>query len=76
MVADSFVKTLMGVYHHRIAYPGYDFNRPGAPSMLSQLGPAADAPNGDGKPPGSSAGPSPTTETKEATTGVRGVSGD
>ncbi len=28
MVSDSFVKTLIGIHHHRIAYPGYDFNRP------------------------------------------------
>jgi hypothetical protein len=44
--------------------------------MLSQLGPAADAPNGDGNLPGSKAEPAAATETKEAKTGVRGVSGD
>jgi hypothetical protein len=76
MVADSFVKTLMGVYHHRIAYPGYDFNRPGAPSMLSQLGPAADAPNGDGKLSGPGSEPAAANEAKEAETGARRVSGD
>ena len=27
MVADSFVKTLLGMQHHRISYPGYDFNK-------------------------------------------------
>jgi putative nucleotidyltransferase with HDIG domain len=26
MVAESFVKVLTGIHHHRIAYPGYDFN--------------------------------------------------
>jgi cyclic-di-AMP phosphodiesterase PgpH len=40
MVADSFVKVLMGIHHHRIAYPGYDFNRAGAPAVLSQVTPA------------------------------------
>jgi putative nucleotidyltransferase with HDIG domain len=28
-VADSFVKVLTGIHHHRIAYPGYDFERAG-----------------------------------------------
>ncbi|HXG91254.1 MAG TPA: HDIG domain-containing protein [Blastocatellia bacterium] len=42
IVADSFVKALMGIHHHRITYPGYDFNRAGAPAMLDQTGPAAD----------------------------------
>ena len=27
IVASSFVKTLMGIHHHRIAYPGFDFNQ-------------------------------------------------
>jgi hypothetical protein len=27
MVAESFVKTLLGMQHHRISYPGYDFNK-------------------------------------------------
>jgi cyclic-di-AMP phosphodiesterase PgpH len=40
IVAESFVKVLMGIHHHRIAYPGYDFNRAGAPAMLAQAGPA------------------------------------
>jgi putative nucleotidyltransferase with HDIG domain len=40
LVADSFVKVLMGIHHHRIAYPGYDFNRAGAPAVLSQVTPA------------------------------------
>jgi putative nucleotidyltransferase with HDIG domain len=34
IVAESFVKVLMGIHHHRIAYPGYDFNRVGAPAIL------------------------------------------
>ena len=29
IVADSFVKVLMGIHHHRITYPGYDFNQTG-----------------------------------------------
>jgi putative nucleotidyltransferase with HDIG domain len=37
VVADSFVKTLMGIHHHRIAYPGYDFNQ------LSRVAPAVEA---------------------------------
>jgi putative nucleotidyltransferase with HDIG domain len=37
MVAESFVKALMGIHHHRIAYPGYDFNRSAAPAPLPQL---------------------------------------
>jgi putative nucleotidyltransferase with HDIG domain len=43
LVADSFVKVLMGIHHHRIAYPGYDFNRAGAPGLISQASPAARA---------------------------------
>ncbi|HMG35275.1 MAG TPA: HDIG domain-containing protein [Blastocatellia bacterium] len=39
-VADSFVKVLMGIHHHRIAYPGYDFSRPGPVSVM----PAASKP--------------------------------
>ena len=27
MVAESFVKTLLAIQHHRISYPGYDFNK-------------------------------------------------
>jgi putative nucleotidyltransferase with HDIG domain len=41
LVADSFVKVLTGIHHHRIAYPGYDFNRAGAPGLISQVPPAA-----------------------------------
>lgn len=29
IVAESFVKVLTGIHHHRIAYPGYDFDRMG-----------------------------------------------
>ncbi len=32
IVAESFVKSVMGIHHHRIAYPGYDFNRSGTPA--------------------------------------------
>ena len=32
IVAESFVKAVMGIHHHRIAYPGYDFNRSGTPA--------------------------------------------
>lgn len=37
IVAESFVKVLMGIHHHRIAYPGYDFNQ------LSKVAPAVEA---------------------------------
>ena len=37
LVADSFVKVLMGIHHHRIAYPGYDFNRTGTPAVPAPL---------------------------------------
>jgi hypothetical protein len=43
LVADSFVKVLVGIHHHRIAYPGYDFNRAGAPALLSQVAPIEEA---------------------------------
>jgi putative nucleotidyltransferase with HDIG domain len=43
IVAESFVKVLVGIHHHRIAYPGYDFNRAGAPALLSQVAPAEEA---------------------------------
>src|SRR6185295_19404644 len=36
VVAESFVKVLMGIHHHRIAYPGYDFNQ------LSRVTPAVE----------------------------------
>lgn len=41
LVSDSFVKVVMGIHHHRIAYPGYDFNRAGTQSVLSQITPVA-----------------------------------
>ncbi|HJQ25105.1 MAG TPA: HDIG domain-containing protein [Blastocatellia bacterium] len=51
IVADSFVKVLMGIHHHRIAYPGYDFNRAGAPAVLSQVTPAEVAAATSGEAP-------------------------
>ncbi len=44
VVAESFVKVLMGIHHHRIAYPGYDFNQ------LSQVAPAVEAFDSGGIP--------------------------
>jgi putative nucleotidyltransferase with HDIG domain len=41
LVAESFVKVLTGIHHHRIAYPGYDFNRAGTPGLASEVTPAA-----------------------------------
>jgi putative nucleotidyltransferase with HDIG domain len=67
LVADSFVKTLMGMHHHRIAYPGYDFNRTGTPAMLAQTGPAADvAAEVDGPAAIQIAPPPASPEAKEA----------
>ena len=37
LVAESFVKVLMGIHHHRIAYPGYNFNQ------LSKVAPSVEA---------------------------------
>ena len=44
VVAGSFVKVLMGIHHHRIAYPGYDFNQ------LSKVAPAVEAFDSGGIP--------------------------
>jgi cyclic-di-AMP phosphodiesterase PgpH len=44
IVAESFVKVLMGIHHHRIAYPGFDFNQ------LSQVAPAVEAFDSGGHP--------------------------
>jgi len=44
VVAESFVKVLMGIHHHRIAYPGYDFNQ------LSKVAPAVEAFDSGGIP--------------------------
>jgi cyclic-di-AMP phosphodiesterase PgpH len=41
IVAESFVKVLAGIHHHRIAYPGYDFNRMGTAGSLPQDTPAS-----------------------------------
>jgi putative nucleotidyltransferase with HDIG domain len=46
-VAESFVKVLTGIHHHRIAYPGYDFERAGQhtagfePALAAAAAPAA-----------------------------------
>jgi membrane-associated HD superfamily phosphohydrolase len=34
IVSDSFCKVLMGIHHHRISYPGYDFNQTARGSVL------------------------------------------
>jgi membrane-associated HD superfamily phosphohydrolase len=38
IVAESFVKVLTGIHHHRIDYPGYDFDKvvPGASRLLGR----------------------------------------
>ncbi|MBI3653551.1 MAG: HDIG domain-containing protein [Acidobacteria bacterium] len=63
LVAQSFVKTLMGIQHHRISYPGYDFNRPTASSKNietnQQIG------GSEGKPKASTRGGA-KTEAKKA----------
>jgi len=38
------VKVLMGIHHHRIAYPGFDFNQ------LSRVAPAVEAFDSGGIP--------------------------
>lgn len=40
LVAESFVKVLMGIHHHRITYPGYDFNRASAAPQPRRESPA------------------------------------
>ncbi|HKP86247.1 MAG TPA: HDIG domain-containing protein [Blastocatellia bacterium] len=50
IVAENFVKVLMGIHHHRIAYPGYDFNRGSAPASPRPVAPA-DAPIAAGAEP-------------------------
>lgn len=57
LVGESFVKVLMGIHHHRIAYPGYDFNR------LSQVAPAVEAFDSGSHP---AAGAKPPTKLREA----------
>jgi putative nucleotidyltransferase with HDIG domain len=37
IIVDSFVKVLTAIHHHRIAYPGYDFNRMGMDMMPEGL---------------------------------------
>jgi putative nucleotidyltransferase with HDIG domain len=37
IVEDSFVRVLMGIHHHRIAYPGFDFSRPTTGSLLAEV---------------------------------------
>jgi putative nucleotidyltransferase with HDIG domain len=63
IVAESFVKVLMGIHHHRIAYPGYDFNRAGASTMLA---PTADAPGIAAQPAIASVEASPSADLREA----------
>jgi putative nucleotidyltransferase with HDIG domain len=43
VVAESFVRTLMGIHHHRITYPGFDFNRTTTPTTVPQIAPATEA---------------------------------
>ena len=66
IVAESFVKVLMGIHHHRIAYPGYDFNRAGAPAMLAEGGLAAEAASADARLASASAEASQAAELREA----------
>jgi hypothetical protein len=41
LISDSFVRKLESVFHHRIAYPGYEFNKDDKPG---DSGPAKDLP--------------------------------
>jgi len=59
VVAESFVKVLMGIHHHRIAYPGYDFNQ------LSKVAPSVEAFDSGGIP-AMTAKPDQPTKLREA----------
>jgi hypothetical protein len=59
LVAESFVKTLMGIHHHRIAYPGYDFDK------VSQVTPLVEAFDSGGMP-AIGAGRAPSSKLREA----------
>jgi cyclic-di-AMP phosphodiesterase PgpH len=50
LVAESFVKVLMGIHHHRIAYPGFDFNRAGGPDLIPEAVAVADQPDVEAEP--------------------------
>jgi hypothetical protein len=43
IVSESFVKVLTGIHHHRIAYPGYDFDRTGREADLPGSSPEREA---------------------------------
>ncbi|MEK6325393.1 MAG: HDIG domain-containing metalloprotein [Acidobacteriota bacterium] len=60
IVAESFVKVLMGIHHHRIAYPGYDFNQ------LSRVAPAVEAFDSGGHPTAANAKTAPAPKLREA----------
>jgi cyclic-di-AMP phosphodiesterase PgpH len=64
IVTDSFVKTLMGIQHHRISYPGYDFNKPTAASKNIETNRRIGATNGKAR---EAHGALPETEVKKAT---------
>jgi putative nucleotidyltransferase with HDIG domain len=63
IVAESFVKVLMGIHHHRIAYPGYDFNHAGASTMLDTT---PDAPAVNAQPAAAGVEASRQAELREA----------
>jgi putative nucleotidyltransferase with HDIG domain len=46
VVADSFVKVVSGIHHHRISYPGYDFDSTGSTAAEAKAAPVA----ADGSP--------------------------
>jgi cyclic-di-AMP phosphodiesterase PgpH len=60
IVAESFVKVLMGIHHHRIAYPGYDFNQ------LSRVSPVVEAFDSGGHPAAASSKSPPEPKFREA----------
>ncbi len=55
LVAESFVKTLMGIHHHRIAYPGYDFNKVSQTTPMVEAFDSGGIPIAGGVKPASSA---------------------
>lgn len=44
IVAESFTKVLIGIHHHRISYPGFDFNRAAAGGVEHVARPEAELP--------------------------------
>lgn len=72
LVAESFVKTLMGIHHHRIAYPGYDFNR----ASGAKPGPLIQSSFGAGERAAEATNLAGAASTAKESAGVREARGD